>query len=232
MKAAGSPFPRGWPFTPLRGLGIDRLRGGEGTYRLFDHDTLPSLPALPRGFGWLAGRPDAPEWSIRGEDDSATRTLAALDRLRAVEPALPDGFVTFLGSPGLQAKLRSCTGCYLDLCPAPVEIPQGRLVRFLSDQQGCLFWYLFLAPEGDHAVVAAPDFYGTPDEEWGGEAPDPSNLLFCSESFETFLVRFWLENEIYFAHHPDDESEPLPVPAEAEAYLRDYRALEAAHADG
>ncbi|GAB3159723.1 hypothetical protein GCM10027290_65010 [Micromonospora sonneratiae] len=42
--------------------------------------------------------------------------------------------------------------------------------------------------------------------------------MFCGESFKTFLCRYWLENEIWFA---DDDGAPTPdVAAE---YIRQYR---------
>ncbi|MEH1128994.1 hypothetical protein [Micromonospora sp. CPCC 206061] len=43
---------------------------------------------------------------------------------------------------------------FLDLAQAPAPLPDGggHLVRFLADQQGCLYWYLHVTEDGaDHA---------------------------------------------------------------------------------
>jgi hypothetical protein len=76
----------------------------------------------------------------------------------------------------------------------------GYLVRFLADSQGCIFWYLYMTSDGgDHAVVASPGFYGTELEGWQDEKPNPDEIVFSAGSFEEFLCRFWLENEIRFS---------------------------------
>jgi hypothetical protein len=136
-------------------------------------------------------------------------------------------------SPSLQGRIRSATDCYLDLCPEPIRSPVGGgwLVHFLADSQGCIFWYLYLTADGsDHAVVSSPDFYSTEyepsgddepdadDEEWEDEEPDPAAIRFCAESFEAFLCRFWLENEIVFA-----QGVKTPMPDVARQYIEQYR---------
>ena len=105
---------------------------------------------------------------------------------------------------------------------------KGRLVRFLSDSQGCLFWYLYLAPDGDHAVLSSRDFYGAPSEEEGyfsgrwsegvREARKTENLSFAAESFEAFICRFWIENEIWFAGF-----EKRDISADGQRYVGAYR---------
>lgn len=234
MQAERSPFPCAWPGIALEGVGIDALRSRQGTYGLYAFEHLPSLPvALDGSFGWLASWPDAPEWGI--DQEAGEATPAALARLTEAEADLPPPFVRFLSERTLQRKVRSITACYVSLSPVAVPSPigGGRLVRFLSDQQGCMFWYLFLAPDGDHAVVASPDFYGAPEEELEWEPADPRNLVFCAESFELFVCRYWLENEIGFASCyllPDQE--PGMPPAAAERYLAAYRQRALAVAPG
>src|SRR5262249_32612698 len=113
----------------------------------------------------------------------------------------------------------------------PVRCPvgDGYLVRFLCDSQGCVMWYLYLTADGsDHAVVASPDFYGTRSERraahaWVRANPDPEEIVFCGESFEEVLCRFWLENDLAFAN-----SEKSPMPAAAAKYLRQYQKRQAA----
>jgi hypothetical protein len=55
-----------------------------------------------------------------------------------------------------------------------------------------------------------------------GEAVDPSaepeEIEFCAESFEAFICRYWLENEIFFA-----EDDGAGMPAVAEEYIERYR---------
>jgi hypothetical protein len=126
-----------------------------------------------------------------------------------------------MATPALQERIRSNTDCYLDLCSESVGSPlgDGHLVRFLADSQGCLFWYLYLTPDGsDHAVVSSPDFYGTEDEQWQEGPPDPGEIVFCAESFEAFLCRFWLENEIWYA-----DWKKTPMPDVGREYIERYR---------
>jgi hypothetical protein len=100
----------------------------------------------------------------------------------------------------------------------PSPVGSGYLVRFLADSQGCLFWYLFIDADGtDHAVVCSPGFYGSPEEHWDDEAPDPNEIVFSEESFEAFLCRFWIENEICFSKY-----QGTPMPLAGKVYIRRY----------
>ncbi len=79
------------------------------------------------------------------------------------------------------------------------------VVRFLTDQQDCIFWFLVLG-DSDGPVVASFDdltgeFQGTP-EIWR-----------VSSTFEEFMYRFWIENEIFFR-----VDENLPLTPEQETY--------------
>ena len=94
----------------------------------------------------------------------------------------------------------------------------GYLVRFLADQQGCVYWYLYLVPHGtDHAVVSSPGFYGTDEEEWSDNLPEAADIDFAAESFEAFLCRFWIENEIFFA-----KNDGTPMPDVGRGYIDLY----------
>jgi hypothetical protein len=93
-------------------------------------------------------------------------------------------------------------------------------VRFLADSQGCLFWYLYVPGTAiGHAVVASAKFYGTPEEDWEQEDLENDELDFVAESFESFLWRFWVENEIWYSVYYDK----TPLPEQARLYLSDYR---------
>ena len=139
---------------------------------------------------------------------------------------LPPALISFFSSPDWQARIRSNTDCYLDLASAPVRSPRGEgvLVRFLADSQGCIFWYLFI-PDGthDHAVVSSPDFYASEQEEAEfDDEPNPAEIVFAEESFEAFMCRFCLENELWFS-----EYEGTPTRETERKYLESYRAAPA-----
>ncbi|MCH7231571.1 hypothetical protein L0U85_12020 [Glycomyces sp. L485] len=196
MRARHSPFPPYWWATALSDAGVES-RPRVGTYGKYEYADLPPVPFPMSGdLAWLEAQPVHDEWTINGNaDDRLPELLAACDRAGL---ELPPAFTRFMESPPLQERVRSCTGCYIDLDAAPVKAPSGgHLVRFLADQQGCLFWYLHLTEGGaDHAVVCSPDFHGTEADE----APaGPDEISFAAETFETFICRFWLENEIWYA---------------------------------
>ena len=223
MQPAESPFPPYWWATGLENVGLGEERPDVGTYGRYDFAQLPPLPfELHGNFAWLAIAPThQPNIGDQQADDNRqalTQLHAAAERM---ELQLPPAFTLFMGTPALHAHLRSNTDSYLDLCPAPVPSPigGGYLIRFLSDSQGCIFWYLYLtADSSDHAVVASRDFYGTEAEQWQDEPPDPHEIVFAAESFEAFMCRFWLENEIWFA-----EWQQTPMPDIGSEYIERYR---------
>jgi hypothetical protein len=123
--------------------------------------------------------------------------LAALvggDRARQSQ-----AFAAFVADRALHERVRSCTACYLELGQFAVPAPAGTLVHFLSDQQWVLHWLLYVGDDGSEAVVATPVPYG-----FEGEAPPTlavggdADTVVCAESFNEFLYRFWIENEIWF----------------------------------
>jgi hypothetical protein len=217
MRVDETPFPAGW-----WGQGLPGVRPDVGTYGLYSHDPLPPLPFELRGdFAWMIRQP-ARDQNIAGEKQAENDTALARLVAGAAEHglALPPAFLTFFHSPELQHRVRSCTDCFLDLSPAYVPTPlgDGLLLRFLADSQGCIFWYLYQLPgSAGHCVVASPDFYGPEAEQWQAEAPDPEQIIFCEESFERFLCRFWLENEIWYCDY-----EHRPQFAEGRRYLETY----------
>lgn len=219
MRSEQTPFPAYW-----WGTAIDDVaeRPNIGTYGRYGFACLPPLPFQMRGdFDWLVNR--VSHKSHIGEEKAVENrvSLAALKESSIrLGLKLPESFLKFLETPSLQEKVRSTTDCFLDLCPEPIPSPlgQGYLVRFLADSQSCVFWYLFLAADGkDHAVVSSPGFYGTATEDWQEEKPDASEIVFSEETFEAFMCRFWLENEICFSQF--DDSPMLEV---GEAYLKRY----------
>jgi hypothetical protein len=218
MKPSESPFPLSWVGTDL-----GEERPCDGTYGEFDFAALPSLPIEARGdFAWLA---KATAHTQNIGEEKAVEIVEALSIVKTDSARLglqlPFPFLNFLGASALHACVRSNTDCFLDLCARLIRSPvgDGYLLRFLADSQGCVFWYLYLTADGsDHAVVASPDFYGTEEEQWQDEPPDPGALSYVAESFEAFICRFWLENEIWFA-----EYEKKPLPDAGREYMRRYR---------
>jgi hypothetical protein len=105
------------------------------------------------------------------------------------------------------------------------------LIHFLSDQQWVLHWLLYLGPDGSEAVVVSPEPIGFGDGE--NLSPRPVDLgaaqavlAVCSDSFEEFLYRFWIENELFFGLAVDAmpfEALPPDLRAYAERYPRGER---------
>jgi hypothetical protein len=172
-------------------------------------------------FAWLRRQPARTDNIAREKAAENVEALSALTQ-HATDRGLvlPPEFIEFFRSADLQHRVRSCTDCFLDLSPVfvPSPVAEGSLLRFLADSQGCIFWYLYQIPgSSDHCVVASPDFYGTEAEQWQEEPPDPNQIIFCEESFERFLCRFWLENEIWYCDY-----EKRPLFAEGRQYLDRY----------
>jgi hypothetical protein len=102
----------------------------------------------------------------------------------------PPGFLDFMGSNELIERMY-LGGDYFYLgdslvkCnPGDDEAGGGYVVRFLSDQQSCGFWNLYMAPGGYHCVVATGDdvhcWICENDEEEDGEPEEihPKPQLF------------------------------------------------------
>jgi hypothetical protein len=216
-----TPFRTGW-----YGQGLANIRADLGTYGLYPTDPLPPLPfELTGDFTWLRQQPTQKSHINEekpADNEVALSSLAAdADKNRLT---LPAEFLSFFQSPDLHKYIRSCTDCFLDLSPVCVPSPLGGgfLVRFLADSQSCVFWYLYLQPPNpehrpDHCVVATPDFYSSEEEQWQENPPDPSQIIFCEQSFERFICRFYLENEIWFAGY-----EKRPLLPEHRQYLELY----------
>ncbi len=224
MLPSQSPFPCQWWGTSLGDVGLDDVRPDAGTYGRYEFGALPPLPFDMRGdFDWLTSAAEHQEPSI-GEEARAENAQSLVQLCKesaALHIKLPDAFIRFMGSPELQKKIRSNTDCFLNLCPALVRSPigDGYLVRFLADSQGCIFWYLYLPADGtDHAVVSSSEFYGTAAEQWEDEPSTSTEIVYNAEDFETFICRFWLENEIWFAGWSKQ-----PMPDAGRQYIESYK---------
>jgi hypothetical protein len=183
-----SPFePAWWSFD------LGEYRPCSGTYRLFAYDSLPPLDeALFTGeFAWLApsGRPGRPARDMT--------TLAAAAAKAGV--TLPAALVRFMSDPALRNAVPSCTACEWDASSAPIPcrvVPGAFTVRFLRDQQDCLFWYLHLLPDGDSHVLCSPIPFDAPNLEVSRETV-LANTWWAAPHFEHFVYRFWIENVLW-----------------------------------
>ncbi|MHB1561203.1 MAG: hypothetical protein ACYC61_27460 [Isosphaeraceae bacterium] len=182
---------------------------------------LKELPhAINGSFAWLSDAPRHAEWAIGDRSAAKLPTQLASVTTSAARHGvtLPGEFVAFIGNPDLHARLRSVTACYLDVADRVLPFADGYLVRFLADQQGCAFWYLFLNRDGsDHCVVCSFEYFDADDSDDEGAELSEAEFQFQAESFEAFLVRFWLENEIGFA-----EFDSTPPPDVAPRFLKLY----------
>lgn len=183
---------------------------------------LKELPsAIDGSFAWLSKAPRHSEWAI-GERSAAKlpRQLASL--MASAEQqgvTLPGEFVVFIRDPDLHARLRSVTACYLDVAERLLPFAGGYLVRFLADQQGCAFWYLFIKGDGpEHGVVCSFEYFDAGDSDGAEVELSEAKFQFQAESLEAFLMRFWLENEIGFA-----EFDSTPPPNVAPRFLELYK---------
>lgn len=202
-----SPFASGW-----WSFDLGKYRRCSGTYQLYPYTSLPPLDAaLLRGeFQWL-GEGSAPE----KREAPAVVAEAAKQGL-----ALPPEFVRFISDGGLQAAVPSCTACFWSPSKAPVPcrvVPGAFTIRFLCDQQGCLFWYLHLLPGGDVHVICSPIPFDHPELEVT-RAQIVKHIWVVAPGFEAFVYRFWLENVLWYQLC---KKEPKLTP-EQQAYVEHY----------
>lgn len=204
-----SPFSPGW-----WSFDLGPYRECEGTYELYPAESLPPLDeAHLRGdFAWLPS----------GRRLRATRPPALLAAAEAAGVALPAAFVRFVADPSLGAAIPSCTACEWDPSAAPVPcrvVPGAYTIRFLRDQQDCLFWYLHVLPDGTAPVLCSPIPFDEPELEVTREVVI-ANTWVCAPHFEHFVYRFWLENTLWeLANDPDATLMP-----DQRAYLVHYGA--------
>ena len=70
----------------------------------------------------------------------------------------------------------------------------------MNDQQSVLLWYLYLVPNGEHAVVVAtPEWDENADGDTLEDVVRLTDIVLCAPTFDAFIHRFWLENTIWYA---------------------------------
>lgn len=209
--ASLAPLTRSWWFTPIPGL-----RAGSGTYERYPLDQQPELSEVDGELTWLDEVDEWDEWSIDTSDGAQLQALTLESLESLVEGVrLPSSLRTFARRPDLQRRVRSCTACYLDLgdFAAPTDLG-GYLIHLLSDQQWVRHWLIYVDDSGAQSMVTSPEPIGFDlPSDW--ETPLPAiipldgslEIEVCADSFDEFLHRFWIENEIWFAL---DQGKDLP----------------------
>lgn len=174
---------------------------------------IKEIPHLIDGtFAWLSKTPTHNEWAIGDyrAGDLPAQLDAAMASARKCGLKLPAEFVTFIRTREWHNHLRSVTACYLNLAETVLPFANGFLLRFLHDQQDCAFWYLYLNKDGsDHCVVMSYEYFDADDMDYEIDELKDTDFHVCETSFERFMSRFWLENEILFAKY--DETDPPDV---------------------
>jgi hypothetical protein len=206
-------FPASWCSWELEGY-----RPAEYMWERYPYDTVPPLdPARFTGrFDWF----DESQWP----DPDGQALVAELNRaLGAVGLGLPQDFVIFQTHQPLRHLLVEISDCWsgLSLAPKPLPSPVERgayLLQFLSDQQDCVTWYLYLRP-GQTFVVHA---HGLEFEDDGVHTEEEQfrTIFWCAPSFEQFAYRFWVETRI--AELLYDGQEQL-ITGDLREYLNHYR---------
>jgi hypothetical protein len=224
LERAMDQVPEGWWWSGLPGL------AATSTYELVPLERLPHLdPSWVRGLDWIPSVEAPLDWSISDRDDAA----AFLQEAIAAGVVVPDSFRSFISTPRFRWAIRSGTGCWWSLGegrgvaaramieqavfgdtaiedPGPMAFVPGLgcyVVRFLTDQQDCLFWFLALGePEGP-VLVSDRDITEDPRDT-------TEDIWKVATTFGEFLHRFWIENEISFR-----TEEKAPLAPEQQAYL-------------
>jgi hypothetical protein len=174
---------------------------------------LKELPHPIEGtFAWLTNTPTHDEWAIGDEKagDLPSQLASVVKSANANGITLPREFTAFIGNPSLHRHLRSANGDYLDLAETVLAFAGGYLIRFLADQQGCAFWYIFTNGDAsDHCVVSSHEYFDADDMDYELDELKETDFHIWESSFEAFLSRFWIEHEIMFAD--SDETAPPDV---------------------
>ena len=176
--------------------------------------------ALDGTFAWLTDTSTHDEWAIgdRCANDLPAQLDSAIASAEEHGLKLPPEFVTFIGTPEWHKHLRSVTACYLNLAESVLPFANGFLLRFLHDQQDCAFWYLYLNADGsDHCVVSSSEYFDAADMDYEIDELKETDFHIWETSFERFMSRFWIENEILFAKY--DNTDPPDID---EKFLRMY----------
>jgi uncharacterized protein (TIGR02996 family) len=233
LRANPTPFPSAWI-----NFGLGSVRERQGTYGTWPYDSIPPLKIeeLRGEFQYLdrlTVRPSAGDEEHLADHRSEFARMVADASQRGL--TLPDVFVRFMSDPGLNSTIDSVTGCSFTLPDefSPIrESPKGEgtHVHFYCDSQSCVLWDLLIHRNGAHCVIARSlDFFDPQPPDPHDDQPlyDGPRAWFVAPSFETFLYRVWVENQIWYVEHSDYLREtgesPPPITPALQAYMDHYR---------
>jgi hypothetical protein len=134
-------------------------------------------------------------------DQLSARFEKTVEEAKAAGFAVPEVFLQFMRFRELRHRIPSCTACYFDAPDRLVKMADGGvLFRFLNDQQWCVLWYLYLGPDTKEGIVASSYAFDVDEAGFNGdESAEDADVWVCAFDFESFLFRFWVENNIWFA---------------------------------
>lgn len=182
-----------WYFTDIEGV---RDADESATYYFFDYNKLPPIEIeLDENFNWLKSYPerlDKKNW----EYDFSEKLEKLQQEAKSKGIVIPKSFLNFMADGSLIRRIRSNTDCFFEFGDFIEEVPDTNginFIHFMSDSQYCGLWYLCIDKKGNNCVVISGNLYGHEYKE------DVDNEIgyFCAPSFEEFIFRFWIENEIW-----------------------------------
>lgn len=225
-----SPFPHIWI-----GGDLEEYRLCDSTYEGYELATLPPLKNVEftGDFRWLLNEQSPLDFDQRYHQSwsdydnfekwkanaSKSKTLLLAESTK-LGVQIPDVFFAFMDNTDLVARLWSPTDCYFEYPRTLIPYPAshgGYFVHFYSDSQYCCLWYLYIDPM-QRCVVVASDDLSEPhtDDFWHNEH---GHIVLCAPSFESFIYRLWIENEIWYRLVREDQ----PLTPEMIEYLRFYK---------
>jgi uncharacterized protein (TIGR02996 family) len=224
VRANPTVFPTAWFSDSLGGV-----RASRGPFGSLCYEELPPLPVaeLRGDFAWLLACDslDSPTDNDRsrwqGNAQTAKQRLAETAASLGLTP--PPEFLRYVGDIDLQMRPRNGSDYVIHfdgrIEPSPAG-DGGYLLPFDSLGDCHVMWELYLTTSGYSCVVATSWLFNKgpatafPISSYGSE----KRVVFCAPSFEAFLFRYWLENEI--SHALDAQT---PLTALQQAYLDHYR---------
>ena len=206
-----------WIGTAIECFGLESVRPRRGTYGRYSYQSLPHPLKLHGDLGWLADE-DEIQGSIADElaSENAAAVPKLLDECARLELDLPSSFRKLITSRDMPARIRSITDCMMDIAASPYRAEGYWLIRFLSDSQGCVFWYLAL-DESSEYVIASNEYFAPPAEQWQDADRSFEPPVIVADCFEEFVWRFWIENEIRFADYYNE-----PLSSACQRYVDEY----------
>ncbi|MFX0101803.1 MAG: hypothetical protein ACFFCS_19720 [Candidatus Hodarchaeota archaeon] len=212
-------FRKGWWATELEGY---RDIGMYNTYALVPFDTLPEITwqDFKGKFGWLKPLSEQEtsqmevHWEAQGQQDENTLRVDQLAKnLQERGLSLPDGFYLFFSNVEMQNSILSSTACYFTIPTEPLPTlleKDSYFIRFLSDQQECLLWYVYSSPRGSSIVCSGYNL----DEflDTGRDDIDEiiehfkEEIVEVESTFERFMYRLWMEGKLWFKLSDSDDN--------------------------